>query len=207
MATLKTKSSSSALSSPGGEVSPTSWSSIVSRVAKSITVSSSAEEIVFYTSLSSLVSRVATIITTPSSAALSSIARTVFPTSSSSTLLSIKRISPASSSQIGSSEAALSLTTLWSIVLSAPTFLLKPSSLIALSAAMLASSSILLPSSKISSGRSLLSIPSSPGISPTLSSFLVPSSAAVKPTPTSSPSQTPETFQKLIFFPYLSIVT
>ena len=68
---------------------------------------------------------------------------------------------------------------------------------------MLASS----PSSKISSGRSFLPIPASSGLSSTVSSFLVSPSAAVKPTPTSSPSPTPETFQKLVFFPYLSIVT
>ena len=82
-------------------------------------------------------------------------------------------------------------------------FLLKPSLLVVSSAAMLALS----PSSKISSERSFLPIPASSGLSSTVSSFLVSPSAAVKPTPTSSPSPTPETFQKLVFFPYLSIVT
>ena len=171
MATLITKSSSSALSLPGGEVSPTSWSS---RVVRPITASSSA--------------------------ALSPVAGTVFPSSSLSILLSVQKLSPASSSQIVSSEAALSLTTLSSIVLSAPTFSLKPSLLIVSSGAMLASS----PSSKISSGRSFLPIPASSGLSSKVSSFLVSSSAA---TPTSSPSPRPETFQKLVLFPYLSIVT
>ena len=190
--------------SPAGTVSPTSSLPILSKLATPT-----------ITSLTLALSSEAEIVSSESLlAALSSVAGTVFPTPSSSILLSEQKLSPASSSQIVPSKAVLSLTTLSSVVLSAQKYSLKPSSLIVSSAAMLASSSIPPPSSKISSGRSLLSIPSSS----VLSSFLESSGAAVEPTPTSSPSPTPafssapflasspSPSQKLVIFSYLSIV-
>ena len=153
---LITTSSSSALFSPAGTVSPTSSLPILSKLATPT-----------ITSLTLALSSEAEIVSSESlSAALSSVAGTVFPTPSSSILLSVQKLPPASSS----------------------------------------------------SGRSLLSMPSSSVLSSTVSSFLESSGAAVEPTPTSSPSPTPafssapflasspSPSQKLVIFSYLSIV-